>query len=176
MFRVPNLTKGEKTDVLVELVDIFPTLLDATGLSDKFTRPDQLEGKSLWSVINKPNGDIDWPQYTYSQYPREHNIMGLSLRTVDWRYTEWVTYVEGNSSEKFSLNWNVTHGIELYNHTFNQTNGNGIDENDMNAYDNVNLAYNKSDDIQNLVKKLHDILYQTWDKQNWTYSSSITMH
>ena len=174
LFRVPNLTQGDKSDLLVELVDIFPTLLDATGLRDKFSNTDQLEGKSLWNVINNPSlsdNNVNWPQYAYSQYPRGNNkdIMGLSLRTVDWRYTEWVSFIPGNKTQKFEINWNVTHGIELYNHTFSATTGNGINENDMNAYENINLAYNKSDEIQELVTKLHNVLYETWDKQNWTY-------
>ena len=42
---------------------------------------------------------------------------------------------------------------------------NTIDENDMNAYDNYNLAYDA--DMKSIVDQLHDQLYKTWDNQSW---------
>ncbi len=53
------------------------------------------------------------------------------------------------------------HGIELYNHS-----NNTIDENDMNAYDNINLAYDE--DMNSIVSKLHEELKASWDSQTWS--------
>ena len=49
---------------------------------------------------------------------------------------------------------------ELYNHS-NKT----VDENDLNGYDNYNLAYQQ--DMKPVVDQLHNTLYTTWDNQTW---------
>jgi iduronate 2-sulfatase len=56
-------TRGAKTDALVELVDIFPTLCELAGL----TRPDHLEGHSFATLLDKP--DQPWKKAVFSQYP-----------------------------------------------------------------------------------------------------------
>ncbi len=56
-------TRGAKTDSLVELVDIFPTLCELAGL----TRPDHLEGHSFATLLDKP--DQPWKKAVFSQYP-----------------------------------------------------------------------------------------------------------
>ena len=50
--------------------------------------------------------------------------------------------------------------VELYNHS-----NNTIDENDMNTYDNYNLAYDNN--MQDIVHKLHKELMISWDNQTW---------
>ncbi|WP_231936256.1 sulfatase [Bythopirellula polymerisocia] len=79
----PGFAKGERTEALVEMVDVFPTLVKLTGGDI----PESCEGTSLEPVLKDP-GEATRP-YALSQYPRGTK-MGYSLRTDGWRYTEWV--------------------------------------------------------------------------------------
>ncbi|MDL5049793.1 sulfatase [Oscillatoria amoena NRMC-F 0135] len=78
--------KGRLSKALVEFVDIYPTLAELTGIvPDK-----QLEGLSLRPLLNDP--DRNWKSAAFSQYPRTVEgkpVMGYSLRTARYRYTEW---------------------------------------------------------------------------------------
>ena len=83
IFSAPGQTKpGAKTDALVEFVDIYPTLCELCGLP----LPEGLEGTSLVPVMENP--DRSWKTAAFSQYPRG-KIMGYSMRTERYRYTEW---------------------------------------------------------------------------------------
>ena len=60
----PNMkTRGKGTDALVELVDIYPTLCQLSGVPC----PQHVEGKSFVPLLNDP--DQTWKQAAYSQYP-----------------------------------------------------------------------------------------------------------
>ncbi len=78
---------GKKTRALAEFVDIYPTLCAAAGLPV----PANLAGKSLLPLTANPNTVIKTA--AVSQYPRGNaqtgNVMGYSLRTDRYRYTEW---------------------------------------------------------------------------------------
>jgi uncharacterized sulfatase len=81
----------------VELLDIYPTLTDLCNLS----KPNHLMGVSLKPLMINPLQQWDRPAYT--QILRlQSNVMGRSVRTEKWRYTEW-----GNGEK----------GIELYDLT-----------------------------------------------------------
>ena len=71
-----------QTDALTELVDIYPTLCEACQLP----LPSQLEGLSLISVIEQPTRP--WKTAAFSQL-RRSGIIGRSMRTTQYRYTEW---------------------------------------------------------------------------------------
>jgi len=79
---------GGRAEALVELVDMMPTLLEACGLPVG----QGLEGDSLLPLLDDP--DQAWKKAVFSQYPRtlkEHGrIMGTSMRTERWRFTEWI--------------------------------------------------------------------------------------
>ncbi|WDE98585.1 sulfatase [Lentisphaera profundi] len=75
--------KGVRTNALVELVDIYPSLVDLSG----FTVPTFLEGTSFAPLLKKPN--TPWKKAAFSQYNRGSKIMGYSVRTAYFRYTEW---------------------------------------------------------------------------------------
>jgi arylsulfatase A-like enzyme len=66
-------------------VDIFPTLCELTSLPV----PAYLDGISLVPAVKNPS--IELRPYSFSQYPREKDKMGYSIRTKRFRYTEWVT-------------------------------------------------------------------------------------
>jgi iduronate 2-sulfatase len=56
-------SRGEPTDALVELVDMYPTLCDLAGLPI----PDHLEGHSFAPLLDKP--DQPWKDAAFSQFP-----------------------------------------------------------------------------------------------------------
>lgn len=90
MFTVPNLTKGTIYTQPTEFVDIFPTLCELTGI----TTLTYLDGKSLVPAMKDNKAKIK--DYAISQYPRGgstkdgNRIMGYSIRTTRYRYTEWI--------------------------------------------------------------------------------------
>ena len=73
---------GKLCRKIVELVDIYPTLADLTGL----TPPSDLEGFSLTPLFSNP--DNEWAHAAYTQVQRG-TTPGHSVRTELWRYTEW---------------------------------------------------------------------------------------
>lgn len=83
----PQLSGGKKTKALTELVDLFPTICDLTNNPV----PKDLHGISLKPVIQDPN--IAWKKGVFSQYfknkPKAGKVLGTSLRTDRYRYTEW---------------------------------------------------------------------------------------
>ena len=91
IFSLPNYP-GARSNALVELVDVFPSLCEAVELPI----PHQLEGTSFLPVLKNPNQP--WKSAVFSQYPRslkghrhsKHgDIMGYALRTERYRYVEW---------------------------------------------------------------------------------------
>jgi arylsulfatase A-like enzyme len=83
LIRAPGMTRaGMRIDALVELVDLYPTLLELANLP---ARPG-LEGTSLAPLLRSP--DSAWKDAAFSQY-RRNGATGRSMRTARYRYTEW---------------------------------------------------------------------------------------
>jgi len=78
----PGQKGKQRTDALVEFVDIYPTLSDLCGLEI----PKQCEGSSMVPLLKDPKRR--WKAASFSQYPRGR-VMGYSMRTARYRYTEW---------------------------------------------------------------------------------------
>ncbi len=88
IIRVPDKKGGKKTDALSEFVDIYPTLCELSDLPV----PKHCHGHSFKPLINDPT--IEWKQAAFSQYEkrdgsRRMSLRGTSVRTKNWRYTEW---------------------------------------------------------------------------------------
>jgi arylsulfatase A-like enzyme len=79
----PDHQKGVRVNALTEFVDIYPTLSELCGLP----LPKGLEGTNMVPLLKNPKKK--WKTAAFSQYPRPGNIMGYSMRTDRYRYTEW---------------------------------------------------------------------------------------
>lgn len=86
---------GKASDALVELLDLYPTLVD---LADLPAAPG-LEGRSLGPLLADPDATVKPAAYT--QHPRpayykgQPEAMGCSVRTARYRYTEWRDFATG---------------------------------------------------------------------------------
>lgn len=73
---------GATSSAIVELLDVYPTLVDLCGLP----APHPLEGRSLRPLLEDPAAAWDRPAYTATIH---RGIIGRSVRIDRWRYTEW---------------------------------------------------------------------------------------
>ena len=104
MIKIPGVTEsGLQTSKLVEMIDIFPTLVEAAGFDPLSICPKDshdiklcTEGSSLLQLFDDPDSK-DWKDAVFWQYPRgktrEDGLptqMGYTIRMEGYRYTEWV--------------------------------------------------------------------------------------
>ncbi|MDB4469809.1 sulfatase-like hydrolase/transferase [Akkermansiaceae bacterium] len=75
--------KGVSCFKPVELVDLFPTIVDYTG----FEVPKNLDGWSLRPLLTDVKAK--WNHPAISQVHHGIQSQGYSIRTERWRYTEW---------------------------------------------------------------------------------------
>ena len=93
----PKIAGGRVCDRLVELVDVYPTLVEMASLPTM----NGLEGTSLVPLLNEPaDPHHAWKENAFTQVVHG-DVVGRSIRTEKFRYTEWD---EGEA------------GAELYNH------------------------------------------------------------
>ena len=83
---------GQRTQALCELIDLYPTLSELTGVSDDL--PQNLEGVSLVPLFKDPEGSVKSYAVTQHQQPfygssANWKAWGYSLRSNRWRFTEW---------------------------------------------------------------------------------------
>ena len=125
----PNHKKGKRSSKLVEYVDLYASLCDLTEIDI----PEYTEGTSIKPLLENP--DRKWKTAAFSQFPRRRNLEGYSMRTADYRYTEW------------RLSQGKIDSVELYDH-----------KND--AIESINIAYKKEN--ESLVKALSQKLNAGW--------------
>lgn len=83
LIRVPgSKSKGSRTDSLVELVSLYPTLCELAELP----LPGHLQGTSFANLFEDPEAKLR--KTAFSQYYRGE-ATGYSVRTENFRYTEW---------------------------------------------------------------------------------------
>ncbi len=82
--------EGKRIEALSELVDMFPTLCDLTGVA----KADYFEGTSLMPVFENP--DLEWKDAVFTQFRRRPKVskdgqeyMGYSMQTKQYHYIEW---------------------------------------------------------------------------------------
>ena len=134
IFRTPSHNAGH-CNRIVEFVDIYPTLTESAGIK----APPGLAGRSLAPLIK--DAATDWDGFAVTQVLRPaddrlpEQVMGCSIRTARYRYTEWA---EGQ------------HGVELYDH-----------QADPNEFNNLadNLTANPNEKIEAIISKLKPLLH-----------------
>jgi uncharacterized sulfatase len=137
---VPGITSGKASDRTVELLDIYPTLAELCGLKS----PADLQGKTLVPLLKNPASSWNRPAFTQNiRIVNGQMIMGRSIRTERWRYTEW------NKGKD---------GVELYDYTT-----------DPDEFINLAKDPKYSSEIKNLSSLLRknssDLLFTPYKKQ-----------
>ena len=133
----PHHQAGQRTDALVELLDIYPTLAELCELQ----APAELEGVSLVPLLKDPQRTVKpvaltqtpRPNYLRGKMPQ---VMGYSIRSERFRYTEWRDFESGDVQAR-----------ELYDH-------------DNDPPESLNLAGDKTyaDTLAHLARQLKDTL------------------
>ena len=124
-------TAGKMSDSLVELLDLYPTLCEMTGIE----KPSFVQGKSLVPVLRDETAVVR--ESAVSQYYRKYEgreYMGYSLRTDRYRYIEWRDFGTGEIVDR-----------ELYDHS-------------KTKMESTNLAKSVSNDV---IKRLSVLLKST---------------
>lgn len=88
---------GRRSDSLVELLDVYPTLCDLCGIP----APSHLQGRSLRPLLDDPAAILHDAAFSQARRGPNAEHWGRTIRTARWRCTEWD---EGRN------------GIELYDH------------------------------------------------------------
>ena len=120
IFYVPNnVAMGFKTNTPVELIDIYPTLLDLVGIEV----PTHVVGKSLKKVLMQESTSV-----RKSALTKWKN--GYSIKTERYRLTSW-----GENGEL---------GYELYDHVFDpgELFNLSADSSYLNVFDSLNIILN----------------------------------
>ena len=128
MISIPGRTdRGAISNSIVELVDLFPTIVDAAGfdLIQKCSNDSSEvelchEGSSLMALIDHPDTPIK--RAAFSQIGRK-GTMGYTVRTTRYRYTEWPELYMDSVAEanctvmvRYTKNWDRLKGVELYDY------------------------------------------------------------
>ncbi|XP_063706088.1 iduronate 2-sulfatase [Culicoides brevitarsis] len=135
IFDPHSSSKPRHIPEIVELVDIFPTIVHLAGLEHlkkckKLTKT-CTQGKSLVPLMHKMIENHPLEYSAFSQYPRAGlypsqipnsdeprlkniQIMGYSIRTRQFRYTIWIPF----NHETFAADWRTIIAEELYDHSF----------------------------------------------------------
>ncbi|MBS9461845.1 sulfatase [Flagellimonas sp. 389] len=75
--KVPGKTNGQKTKVITEYVDVYPTLCELIGIAI----PNTVEGRSVVSIINGEESNKNWAVSKFKD--------AVTLIKGDLFYTEW---------------------------------------------------------------------------------------
>lgn len=130
LIRDPRAAGSGPCRRVVEFVDLYPTLASRAGVD----APAGLDGRELAPLLEDPLAP--WDGYAVTQVLRPADdrlpepVMGCSIRTERYRYTEWA---EGES------------GVELYDHH-------------ANAGEFENLAIEPDARAQEVIERLRPIL------------------
>ena len=140
---------GRRTDALVELSDLYPTIMELAGVP--LPPGETLDGASLVPAMQGSAGPRPHALSVYPRCPADTRnssdmfasndcctversaffSLGVSLRTDTWRYTEWPLW----NGSVLAPQWDAPLiGAELYNHTGDD--GSNFDG----AFEVVNLA------------------------------------
>tara|TARA_R110000851_G_scaffold256278_5_gene408739 strand:- start:14089 stop:15714 length:1626 start_codon:yes stop_codon:yes gene_type:complete len=101
---MPEESRGQKTDALVELVDIYPTLCDLVGIE----APNTVEGTSFKPLLENPK--LKWKSAAFSQFPtpalREWGAYPLRKAMRETFFGPLIEVVEGRIIQQQQDKWN----------------------------------------------------------------------
>lgn len=81
----PGVAKGVSPRT-VQLLDMYPTLVELCRLPHPYKSPSRLEGHSLISLLRNPRVRWDYPAFSVVRYQGK---LGKSVRTERWHYVSW---------------------------------------------------------------------------------------
>lgn len=114
-------------------VDLFPTLADLANV----TKPSNLQGQSLVSMLKDPTQTgRGWAITQVTRGGAKERFYGYSLRTAQWRYTEWDSGAKGR---------------ELYDH-----------QSDPNELHNLADSVPHLATVEELSQRLHEAIQSTF--------------
>lgn len=101
LIRYPDQQRrGVKTEAFTELIDMFPSLCELSGIP----APDYMQGTSFVPLLDQPG--LEWKDAAFSQFHRRPRVsadgkryMGYSINTTDHHYIEWYKW-DNKSGEK----------------------------------------------------------------------------
>ena len=96
MLQIPG-KEAARSSSLTELVDLYPTLIEATGTGEI---PDHLNGKSLMPLFENPGQQLK--EGAISIRYRSH-VSGYSVRTERFRLVKWISRQNPDSLEYLEL-------------------------------------------------------------------------
>jgi uncharacterized sulfatase len=110
LFSVPGIRgRGRGCGRTVELLDIYPTLAEVCSLDHA---PPNLQGRSLAPLLADPNAAWDLPSISQMHRGNQRQqVMGYSLRTERYRYTEWEFGAEGGELYDYEKDPREVHNI-----------------------------------------------------------------
>lgn len=147
MIDAPGMESGI-CDRPVESVDIYPTLMELLGIE---SYPDNLDGMSMKTLLENP--DAEWKKAVFAQYPRSSGTMGTSVRTEDYRYTEYR-----------DLAGNLKDYGELYDHSsYDVDNPLGVEYNNVVGDEGYSTA----------LEEMQDLMHAGWDGVRYGAALSI---
>ena len=161
LISAPHLsTTNIMSQDIVELVDLYPTLLDLTGfvpppkcinhLQDGCT-----DGVSLVGVFNNQTGHLKEKKTALSVLNHvKHDILGLSLRTEEFRYNLWLNM----NMSTLDVDWENHLGQELYA---------------LKSDPEQSISVQNEPVYFDTMRNLHSLLRQTWDGQNAVITDEI---
>lgn len=110
VFRFPGkIPANKRNEVAVTSPDLFPTLLEAVGISPKKYKG--LEGESLWPLLTQKETEID--RAIYWHFPHHRTIeksMSAAIREGDWKL---IREFESEAISLFNLREDIGETINL---------------------------------------------------------------
>jgi arylsulfatase A-like enzyme len=138
IIRAPGMAAGKQSMSFVQFLDIYPTLCSLSGLQ----MPENVDGINLEPLLRDPSSLIRneaisiWPSNETIDTDSSNIVLGLSIRSNDFRYIEWTHFASGKVVDR-----------ELYDH-----------RNDPGENRNVSELHQYRKTIRELSVRLHTIL------------------
>ncbi len=97
IFNLPGfITRGDTFDRMVELTDLFPTILDLLDIPVL----QKVQGRSILSYVGEEDPDETRLAYCETLWPKEEKHRKKGLRSGEWKY---VASVDGETRQFFNL-------------------------------------------------------------------------